>query len=179
MRRTSGLSRRQKIFLAALFAGDMALLLAGFLIVRGAPRLLQSVGAAAPAPFGLSQTSCQAVGAQMLARHNLAGATRLDPDGALRFELSGQDAAGRLLPRASEAAWDALAAALAVPDAGCGPYPTMRVDVPDPNGPPGGRLLVQVNWIDLRAWGKGELDDGELASRVTATTYVHPEPVQP
>ena len=175
MRQAAGLSRRQKIFLAALFAGDMALLLAGFLIVRGAP----AVGAAALAPFGLSQKSCQAIGAQLLAQHNLAGATRLDPDGALRFELSGQDATGRLLPRASEAAWDALAAALAVPDAGCGPYPTMRVDVPDPNGPPGGRLLVQVNWIDLRAWGKGELDDGELASRVTATTYVHPEPVQP
>ena len=175
MRQAAGLSRRQKIFLAALFAGDMALLLAGFLIVRGAP----AVGAAALAPFGLSQTNCQAIGAQLLAQHNLAGATRLDPDGALRFELSGQDATGRLLPRASEAAWDALAAALAVPDAGCGPYPTMRVDVPDPNGPPGGRLLVQVNWIDLRAWGKGELDDGELASRVMATTYVHPEPVQP
>jgi hypothetical protein len=175
MRRTLGLSRRQKIFLAVLFAGDMALLLAGFLIVRGAP----SVGAAAPVPSGLSQKSCQAIGAQLLAQHNLAGATRLDPDGTLRFELSGQDATGRLLPRASEAAWDALAAALAMPDAGCGPYPTMRVDVPDPNGPPGGRLLVQVNWIDLRAWGKGELDDGELASRVTATAYVHPEPVQP
>ena len=37
MRRASGLSRRQKIFLAVLFAGDMALLLAGFLIVRAAP----------------------------------------------------------------------------------------------------------------------------------------------
>jgi hypothetical protein len=175
MRRTLGLSRRQKIFLAVLFAGDMALLLAGFLIVRGAP----SVGAAAPAPSALTQTNCQAIGAQLLAQHNLAGVARLDPDGSLRFELSGQDASGHLLPRASEAAWDALAAALAVPDAGCGPYPMMRVDVPDPNGPPGGRLLVQVDWIDLRAWGKGELDDGELASRVTATTYVHPEPVQP
>src|SRR5512136_2689561 len=130
MRRAPGLSRRQKIFLVVLFAGDVAVLLAGFLIVRGAP----SVGAASPAPPGLNQIGCQAIGAQLLAQHNLAGVARLDPDGALRFELSGQDVSGQLLPRATEAAWDALAAALAVPDAGCGPYPMMRVDVPDPNG---------------------------------------------
>ena len=172
MRRVfASLTRKQIITLVALFAGDVALLLIGFMIVRGtAP-----VGAATSTP----PANCQAIGAELLAVHNLAGAARLDADGGLRFELSGRDAAGLLLPRASEVAWDALPLALALPDAGCGPYPTVRVDVPDPSGQPGGRLLVEVNWIDLRAWGKGELDDGELAARVKTVSYVHPERVQP
>jgi|GEM_PF-2447623 len=167
MRRAlASLTRKQTITLAALFAADVALLLAGFMIVRGtAP-----AGAATSTP----PANCQAIGAELLAAHNLAGAARLDSDGGLRFELS-----GRLLPRASEVAWDALPLALALPEAGCGPYPAARVDVPDPSGQPGGRLLVEVNWIDLRAWGKGELDDGELATRIKATSYIHPEPIRP
>jgi hypothetical protein len=164
-------TRRQIILLAVLFAGDVALLLAGFMVVRGTT----PVGAAT----SVSPVSCQATGAQLLLWHNLAGTSRLDADGALRFELSGRDASGLPLPRASDAAWDALTAALALPDAGCGPYRLVRVDVPDPNGQPGSRLLVEVSWIDLRAWGKGELDDGELAARVKATSYVLPEPIRP
>lgn len=172
MRRAfANLTRRQIITLAALFTADMALLLAGFIIVRGtAP-----VGAATSTP----PANCQAIGAELLAARNLAGTARLDADGGLRFELSGRDAAGRLLPRASEAAWDALPLALALPDAGCGPYPVARVDVPDPGGKAGARLLVEVKWVDLRAWGKGELDDGELATRLYTTSYVHPEPIRP
>lgn len=171
MRRTLNFSRRQIIALVALFAGDVALLLVGWLIVRGT--------APAGAATAASPASCQATGAQLLVRHNLAGASRLDAGGVLHFELSGQDASGFPLPRASDAAWDALAAALALPDAGCGPYRLVRVDVPDPSGQPGSRLLVQVDWIDLRAWGKGELDDGELAARVQATSYLLPKAIRP
>jgi hypothetical protein len=172
MRRVfASLTRKQIITLAALLAADVAVLLAGFMIVREtAP-----VGAATSTP----PANCQSIGAELLAEHNLAGAARLDADGGLRFELSGRDASGRLWPHASEVAWDALPLALALPDAGCGPYPVARVDVPDPGGQPGSRLLVEVNWIDLRAWGKGELDDGELAARVKAASYVHPEPIRP
>jgi hypothetical protein len=172
MRRAlDSLTRRQIATLAALFAGDVALLLAGFMIVRGAA----PVGAATFTP----PANCQAIGAELLAKHNLAGAARLDADGGLRFELSGHDASGGLLSRASEVAWDALPLALALPDAGCGPYPVARVDVPDPRGQSGARLLVEVSWIDLRAWGKGELDDGELAARLKTASYVHPEPLRP
>jgi hypothetical protein len=167
----ASLKRVQKVVLVALLVGDVALLATGGLIVRGA--------APAPAPVPALAPDCQAVSARLLAQRNLAGAARLDADGGLRFELSGQDAAGRLLPRASEMAWDALAAAALLPHSGCGPYSSLRVDIPDPGGQPGARLLVQVNWIDLRAWGKGELDDGELAARVQALNYFHPEPVQP
>ncbi len=167
----ASLTRRQIITLAVLFASDVALLLTGFVVVRGtAP-----AGAATFTP----PANCQAIGAQLLASHNLAGTARLDADGGLRFELSGRDISGRLLSRASEVAWDALPLALALPDAGCGPYQMLRVDVPDPSGQPGGRLLVEVSWIDLRAWGKGELDDGELSARLRATSYVHPEPIRP
>jgi hypothetical protein len=51
----------------------------------------------------------------------------------------------------------------------------VRVDVPNPNSQSGGRLLVEVSWIDLRAWGERELDDGELAARVKAFSYTQPE----
>ena len=172
MRRVlASLTRKQIITLVALFAGDVALLLIGFMIVRGtAP-----VGAATSTPT----VNCQAIGAELLAAHSLAGAARLDSDGGLRFELSGHDISGRLWPRASEVAWDALPLALALPEAGCGPYPVARVDVPDSGGQPGARLLVEVSWVDLRAWGKGELNDGELAARVKTASYVQPEPLRP
>jgi hypothetical protein len=168
----ASLSRRQIILLAVLFVADVTLLAVGLMIVRE-PMPVSAV------PSSSSQASCQAIGAQLLAGRNLAGTARLDADGALRLELSGSDVSGRSLPQASEAAWDALAVAPALPDAGCGPYPSVRVDVPDPSGQPGGRLLVEVSWIDLRAWSKRELDDGELAARIKATLYVQPEPLRP
>jgi len=40
-------------------------------------------------------------------------------------------------------------------------------------------LLVEVSWIDLHAWGKRELDDGELAARVKAISYAQPEAIRP
>ncbi len=166
------LNRRQFILLAALFVADVALLAAGLMVVR------EPMSASA-IPSSPGQASCQAIGAQLLASRNLAGTARLDTDGALRLELSGSDVSGHPLPQASEAAWDALAAAPALPAAGCGPYPSVRVDVPDPNGQPGGRLLIQVSWIDLRAWEKHELDDGELAKRVKAISYIQPEIIRP
>lgn len=165
------LTRRQIVTLAALFAGDVTVLVAAWMIVREA--------APAGAATSLPPAACQTTGARLLAQRNLAGTARLDADGGLRFELSGYDVSGRPLPRASELAWDALAVAPTMPDAGCGPYPMVRVDVPDPSGRPGARLLVEVNWIDVRAWGRGELDDGELATRLKATLYTNPEPIRP
>ncbi len=169
--RRLGLTRRQTLMLVVLFAADASLLLIGFQVIRG----VTPAGAATAA----SPISCQAVGAELLAWHNLAGSARLDPDGVLRLELSGLDTSGRPLPRAGDAAWNALAAALSLPDGGCGPYRLLRVDAPDPGGQPGRRLLVEVNWIDLRAWGKGELDDGELSARLKATSYTRSQVVRP
>ncbi len=167
MRRVfASLTRGQVALLAVLFAGDIAILLVGFILVRGA--------APAGASGTLSSTTCQATAAQLLATHGLAGTSRLDSPSVLRLELTGQDISGQVLPQPSDAAWDAMAAALALPDSGCGPYHLLRVDIPDPNEQPGNRLLVEVNWLDLRAWGRGELDDGELAARLKATSYVRP-----
>ena len=166
------LSRRQIVLLATLFVADLTLLAVGFWVVRE-PMPVSVV------PSSESQTSCQSIVAQLLAGRDLAGTARLDADGALRFELSGWHVSERSRPRASEVAWDALAVAPALPDVGCGPYPWVRVDVPDPGGQPGGRLLVEVNWIDLRAWGKRELDDGELAARVKTFSYAQPQAIQP
>jgi hypothetical protein len=161
------LSRRQLVTLAVLFCGDVAALAAGFMLVTRQP------APAREAVAEVDQASCQALSAEQLAVHHLAGTTRLEADGSLRFELTGQDTAGRELPRPSDAAWDVLsAAAVALPPAGCGPYPFVRVEVPDSSGPPGTLLLVEVNGIDLRAWGERELDDGELSARARASIYV-------
>jgi hypothetical protein len=168
----AGLTRRQVLLLAVLFVADVALLAVGFMIVRE-PAPVSAI------PSSPSQASCQSIGAQLLAGRGLAGTARLDADGALRFELSGTDVSGSPLPRASEVAWDALAVAQALPDAGCGPYPSVRVDVPDPAGQAGGRLLVELSWIDLRAWARRELDDGELAARVKTFSYAQPEAIRP
>ena len=169
---SSGLTRRQVLLLTVLFVADVTLLAAGLTIVRE-PAPVSAV------PSGPSQASCQSIGAQLLAGRGLAGTARLDADGALRFELSGTDVSGNSVPRAGEVAWDALAVAQALPAAGCGPYPFVRVDVPDPAGQAGSRLLVELNWIDLRAWAKRELDDGELATRVKIVSYAQPEAIQP
>jgi hypothetical protein len=164
----NSLSRRQLITLAVLFVADVALLAAGFMIVRQPAPSLEATPV-------VSQASCQALGAERLTEHALAGVTRLDGDGSLRFDLSGQDTSGGELPRPAEAAWDALAAAVTLSQMGCGPYPFVRVDVPDSNGQPGARLMVEVNWVDVRAWGQRELDDGELAARSKATIYFSPQ----
>jgi len=172
MHRIPSLSRRQIVLLAVLFVADATLLAVGFLIVRE-PTPVSAI------PSSESQASCQSIAAQLLAGRDLAGTARLDADGALRLELSGMNVSEHSLPRASEVAWDALAVVPALPDVGCGSYPLVRVDVPDPGGQPGGRLLVEVSWIDLRAWGKRELDDGELAARVKAISYAQPEAIRP
>ena len=168
----AGLTRRQALLLAVLFVADVALLAVGFTIVRG-PAPVSAI------PSGPSQASCQSIGAQLLAGRGLAGTARLDADGALRFELSGTDVSGGPLPRASEVAWDALAVAPALPETGCGPFPSVRVDVPDPAGQAGSRLLVELSWIDLRAWARRELDDSELAARVKTFPYAQPETIRP
>jgi hypothetical protein len=169
---SAGLNRRQVLLLAVLFVADVTLLTVGWMIVRE-PVPVSAV------PSIPSQANCQSIGAQLLAGRGLAGTARLDADGALRFELSGTDGSGSSMPRASEVAWDALAVAPALPDAGCGPYPFVRVDVPDPAGQAGSRLLVELSWIDLRAWARRELDDGELAARVKTFSYAQPEAIRP
>lgn len=163
----TSLSRRQIMVLSLLLVGDVAVLAAGFLIVR------QPGPAQAPV-VAISKASCQALAAEQLSARNLAGVTRVDAQDSLQIELSGRTLSGDALPRAIEATWDALAAAAAIVKIGCGPFRSARVDVPDASGPPGARLAVEVNWIDLRAWGQRELDDGELAVRSNMTTYVLP-----
>jgi hypothetical protein len=188
IRTVARLSRLQRLILAALLLGDIAVLGAGFFVVTNQPAPVETVASAdvpdtvtpdAGAPKAVDLASCQALGAEQLAARNLAGTTRLDADGSLRFELTGQDTAGRALDRPSEAAWDVLAAAVALPQAGCGPYPFVRVQVLESGGAPDTLLLVEVNGIDLRAWGERELDDGELATRAQVSILNRSPSAQP
>lgn len=170
----SQLTRRQKIALISLAAANVvALALAWIVLSRGAA----ATDAPVPAP------DCGAIAAHLLAAQNLAGSANVGTDNVLHLYLTGLDVTGQALPRATDLAWDALAAMLGLPRVGCGPYTLVQVDIPAPEAvpfDPGGggvrpnRMLVSVDWIELWAWGYGELDDGALAGRLQTTLYAQP-----
>lgn len=179
MKRTlRALTRRQKIILAGMAIANVAALTLVFLILRSS--------LAAPAALAVPTPDCASLAAHLLARHNLAGTASIDPGQphVLRLYLTGLDTAGQPLPQATDMAWDALAAVLGLPRLGCGSYSLVQVDVPlgyhdaapSDSGPASTstRLLVSADWIDLRAWGYGELDDGALAQRLQTTLYTQP-----
>ena len=163
------LTRRQKIILAALAIANIAVIVAAAAVLPSAMR------SAANAPGPDPRETCSSIAAILLARRGIAGTASIGPDNILRLHLTGPGASERRLAQASDIAWDALVALVALPQAGCGPYPRIEVDVPAPDGEtPAARLLVSVDWIDLRAWSYGELDDGALAARLQTTLYTEP-----
>ena len=54
---------------------------------------------------------------------------------------------------------------------GCGPYNLVRVDVPDPEGRPDARLILELTGPELQLWVDGQLDDGQLAERMRRKLY--------
>lgn len=166
------LTRGQKIALVGLLVANVAVLVVAFSVLQGN----SSVTVETPAPA----SDCGDWAAYFLTKKNIAGSASIGPDNNLRLHLTGLDANGQPLPQASDIAWDALASTLALPGLGCGPYPLVQVDVPAPSI--GGaeanaetRLLVTAKWIDLRAWGYGELDDGALAQQLDTMLYTQPK----
>jgi hypothetical protein len=165
------LTRRQKIALGGMALANGVVLALAILVLRN------SAGAVTPLyPPGPSlHELCGDVAARLLAQDNIAGSASIGSDNVLRLYLTGLDASGHPLSQATDVAWDAMAAVVTMPSIGCGPYPFVQVDVPAPEGEtPASRLLVSVDWIDLRAWGYGELDDGALADRAQTTLYTQP-----
>lgn len=167
------LNRRQKIALVGMALVNLiTLALAAAVLRAGAPGV-------ASAPVIGPGEACGDLAARLLSRRAIAGSASVGNDNVLRVHLTGLDTSGKPLPQASDMAWDALAAVVILPHLGCGPYQRIEIDVPAPEGAsesnPHARLLVSANWLDLRAWGYGELDDSALAQRLETTLYTQPE----
>ncbi len=166
------LTHGQKIALAALLIANVVVLILAYSLLQGNPSA--AVETPAPAP------DCGALAAHFLAQKSIAGSASIGSDNTLRLHLTGLDANGQTLPQASDIAWDALASTLALPGLGCGPYSRVQVDVPAPEigeakANAETRLLVTAEWLDLRAWGYGEIDDGALAQHLETTLYTQPK----
>ena len=71
----------------------------------------------------------------------------------------------------SAQAWDVFSATTRLATMGCGPYNLVRVDVPDPEGRPGARLILELTGPELQLWAGSQLDDGQLAERMRRQLY--------
>jgi hypothetical protein len=161
----STLSPRQRRTLVGLGLANVLLL-----AVIGALALAPGADAGSPstpthAPDTAQATACRAIAAQALVERDVAATVALGDDGGINFALGSDDPA---------AAWDAFAVAAELPASACGPYDPIRVDVPDPAGIPGQRLIVEARWIDVLAWWQGRIDDTALNERTGRSTYVLP-----
>jgi len=71
----------------------------------------------------------------------------------------------------SAQAWDVFSATTRLATMGCGPYNLIRVDVPDPEGRPDVRLILELTGPELQMWIAGQLNDGQLAERMRRQMY--------
>ncbi len=71
----------------------------------------------------------------------------------------------------SAQAWDVFSATTQLATMGCGPYNLVRVDVPDPEGRPDARLILELTGPELQMWVDGQVDDGQLAERMRRQLY--------
>lgn len=172
MKYLGSLNRRQKIALGSMALVNLITLALAAVVLRA------GASAVASAPVIGPGEACGDIAARLLSHRAIAGLASVGDDNVLRVHLTGLDTHGKPLPQASDMAWDALAAVVTLPRLGCGPYQRIEIDVPAPEGVgesgPNTRLLVSANWLDLRAWSYGELDDSALAQRLETTLYTQP-----
>jgi len=172
MKRPGVLNHRQKIALGAMALVNLMTLALAVAVLRSGAAAIAAAPVIAPAE------ACPDIAARLLGQRAIAASSSLGAGDVLRVHLTGLDTTGRPLPQGSDLAWDALAVIVTLPRLGCGPYARVEIDVPAPGAPgksdPHARLLVSADWIDLRAWGYGELDDNALAQRLETTLYIQP-----
>lgn len=71
----------------------------------------------------------------------------------------------------SAAAWDVFSVTHKLSQDGCGPYNLIRVDVPDPEGRTGARLILELTGQEIQLWADGRLTDGQLSERTRRSLY--------
>jgi hypothetical protein len=153
----SSLTRRQRLTLGAIAAFNFIVL--GALAVL----LLSNTPLPVDQPSGPDNSAdCEQSAALTLRQDGVAGTVSIVGRQLIQVNITGPDAG---------AAWNALSMTVKMVDAGCGPYNLIRVDVPDPDGRPNTRLLVELSWPEVEAWSKGKFDDGQLSERMRRRLY--------
>lgn len=155
------LTRQQRLILGAALIFNVIVLAAliGLVFSNPAPAPL-------PPPIGPSNTiECENNAALHLRQQGVSGSVTISSSESIQVFVNDADAS---------AAWNVFSTTLTLLRFNCGPYTSVRVDVPDPNLRPNMRLILEVNWPDVLAWANHTLDDGQLADRMRRRVYQRP-----
>jgi hypothetical protein len=160
----SKLSRTQLIAIAAIAVLNLLVFGGLILLVTGED----------PPPPALTvgpdnSAECEANAALALRQQGVAASVSITGS-ALFVNVIGPDAA---------AAWDVFSMTARLNRLNCGPYNLVRVDVPDPAGQAGTRLVLELTGLEVQYWAGGQLTDGQLAERMRRLQYQTRPPVTP
>lgn len=152
------LTRQQRRVLGIAFLVNVVILGALIWLVFSTP-----AAPIAPAPIAPNNTvECEDDAALSLRQQSVSGSIYISGTESIQVFVDGTDAG---------AAWTVFSTTLALLNAGCGPYQTIRVDVPDPDQRPNTRLILEVSWPDAQAWATKQIDDGQLSDRMRRRLY--------
>lgn len=163
--RSNSLSRKQIIAVAAIAALNL-IVLAGVVLLLTTQEPAPSL-ALTPAPD--NNVQCEATAALTLRQQSVAASVSIT-DSALFVNVIGPDAA---------AAWDVFSMTAKLSRLNCGPYNLVRVDVPDPTGQAGTRLVLELTGLEVDYWATGQLTDGQLSERMRRLQYQTRAPLTP
>lgn len=159
----SKLSRKQIVVVAAIAVLNL-LVLGGLILV-----LTAEDPPPAPTSGPDNNADCEANAALTLRQQGVAASVSITGS-ALIVNVIGPDAA---------AAWDVFSMTARLNRLNCGPYNLVRVDVPDPAGQAGTRLVLELTGLEVQYWAGGQLTDGQLSERMRRLQYQTRPPETP
>jgi hypothetical protein len=147
------LTRQQRIALLAIIVMNAVIFIAAFALL---------LGDTPPEPVVWPDTGapCEAYAAASFRQQNVAASVTITRE-AMLVTVDGP----------STQAWDVFSTTARIAKLGCGPYNLVRVDVPDPDGRPGIRLIYELTGPELQAWLDGQMSDVQLAERMRRQVY--------
>jgi hypothetical protein len=160
--RLGALTRQQRLVLGAALLLNVIILGVLIWLVLSTP----SEPLPRPAPIGPNNSiECENNAAFNLRQQGVSGSIMISGSESIQVYVNGTDAG---------AAWNVFSTTVTLLRFNCGPYATVRVDVPDPNLRPNTRLMLDVSWPDVQAWANGTIDDGQLSDRMRRRLYQTP-----
>lgn len=154
----SALTRQQKLTLLIFALLNVFILGALFvLVLADTPPVVEL-----PATPDNNSLDCAEKAAVALRQRSVAASVTVIDHQTLVVHVTGPDAA---------AAWEVFSMTARLAQANCGPYPVIQIDVPDPEGHPDTRLMMELTWPQIEGWAAGRFDDGQLSQMMRRSTY--------
>ena len=153
----SSLTRQQKITLLIFALLNVFILGALFVLV-----LADTAPVVEPPAAPDNSFDCAEKAAVDLGQHSVAAAVSVIDNQTLAVHVTGPDVG---------AAWEVFSMTVRLAQANCGPYPLIHVDVPDPEGHPDTRLMMELTWPQIEGWAAGKFDDGQLSQMMSRSTF--------